>query len=82
MVNLYPGSFQFGANATDRESDLIYFSLVTLTTVGYGDIVPLTGEARMLAALEAVAGVLYVAITVAVLVSAYRRGPSDSADVN
>jgi len=33
----------------------------------------------MLAALEAVSGVLYIAITVAILVSAYRRGPSDSA---
>ena len=76
-VNLYPGSFQLGANATDRQSDLIYFSLVTLSTIGYGDIVPLTGEARMVAALEGVTGVLYIAITVAILVSGYRRGSSD-----
>ena len=74
MVDLYPGSFQLG---TDRQSDLLYFSLVTLTTVGYGDVVPLSGEARMLAALEAVTGVLYIAITIAILVSAYRRGSSD-----
>ena len=79
MDALYPGSFQIGANPTDRQTDLLYFSLVTLTTVGYGDVVPLSGEARMLAALEAVTGVLYIAITVAILVSAYRRGPSDSA---
>ena len=79
MDVLYPGSFQIGANPTDRQTDLLYFSLVTLTTVGYGDVVPLSGEARMLAALEAVTGVLYIAITVAILVSAYRRGPSDSA---
>ena len=59
MVNLYPGSFQLGTDSTDRQSDLIYFSLVTLSTIGYGDIVPLTGEARMLAALEGVTGVLY-----------------------
>jgi len=77
MVNLYPGSFQLGTNSTDRQSDLIYFSLVTLSTVGYGDIVPLTGEARMLAALEGVTGVLYIAITVAILVSGYRRTSSD-----
>ena len=74
MVNLYPGSFQLG---TDRQSDLLYFSLVTLTTVGYGDVLPLSGEARMLAALEAVTGVLYIAITVAILVSGYRRTSSD-----
>jgi hypothetical protein len=47
--------------------------LVTLTTVGYGDILPGSGEVRMLAALEAATGVLYVAITVALLVSAYKR---------
>jgi hypothetical protein len=74
MVNLYPGSFHL---APDRQSDLLYFSLVTLTTVGYGDVLPLSGEARMLAALEAVTGVLYIAITVAILVSGYRRGSSD-----
>jgi hypothetical protein len=79
METLHPGSFQLGSHPTDRQSDLLYFSLITLSTVGYGDIVPLTGEARMLAALEGVTGVLYIAITVATLVSAYKRGPSDSA---
>ena len=61
----------------DRQSDLLYFSLVTLTTVGYGDVLPLSGEARMLAALEGVTGVLYIAITVAILVSGYRRTSFD-----
>jgi hypothetical protein len=77
MEALHPGSFQLGGHLTDRQSDLIYFSLVTLSTIGYGDIVPLTGEARMVAALEGVAGVLYIAITVAILVSGYKRGASD-----
>jgi hypothetical protein len=79
IETLHPGSFQLGGQLTDRQSDFIYFSLVTLSTVGYGDIVPLTGEARMLAALEGVTGVLYIAITVAILVSGFRRGSSDSA---
>ncbi len=71
---IQPGSFQQTVNgATRTQPDFLYFSLVTLTTLGYGDIVPVGGEARMLAALEAVVGVLYVAITVALLVSAYRR---------
>ena len=70
----HPGSFLFNkAKIADRQSELLYFSLVTLSTVGYGDIVPLNGEVRMLAALEGVAGVLYVAITVALLVSAYKE---------
>jgi hypothetical protein len=69
---LIPGSIQRSASAAaDRHAELLYFSLVTLSTIGYGDVVPLHGEARMLAALEGIAGVLYIAITVALLVSAY-----------
>ena len=70
----FPGSILHnGATLADRHSELLYFSLVTLSTIGYGDIVPLYGEVRMLAALEGVTGVLYVAITVALLVSAYKQ---------
>jgi hypothetical protein len=73
IENIYPGSFLWADGLTNRPSDLLYFSLVTLTTVGYGDILPASGEARMLAAMEATTGVLYVAITVALLVSAYKQ---------
>jgi hypothetical protein len=70
---LNPGSIQRSASAAaDRHAELLYFSLITLSTIGYGDVVPLDGEARMLAALEGIAGVLYIAITVALLVSSYR----------
>jgi hypothetical protein len=55
-----------------RAVDLLYFSMVTLTTVGYGDIVPVNGVVRMIAGLEATTGVLYVAITVSILVSGYQ----------
>lgn len=69
----YPGSILQGGSAlTHREDQLLYFSLVTLSTIGYGDIVPVGAEVRMLAALEGLFGVLYIAITVAVLVSAFR----------
>ena len=73
----YPGSIQSGSHAADRQTELLYFSLITLSTIGYGDIVPLAGEARVLAALEGVTGVLYIAITVALLVSRFSRDPSD-----
>lgn len=70
----YPGSILRSSMAmADRSSELLYFSLVTLSTIGYGDVVPLYGEVRMLAALEGVTGVLYVAITVALLVSSYKQ---------
>jgi Ion channel len=73
VETLQPGSFeQTLAGPVRPPIDLLYFSLATLTTLGYGDIVPVGGEVRMLAALESAVGVLYVAITVAVLVSAYK----------
>jgi len=59
-------------NETSRHS-LLYLSLITLTTLGYGDIVPVSPPARMLAAFEAATGVLYIAFTVARLVAAYQR---------
>jgi ion channel len=72
-----PGLFLFNkAPIAGRQSELLYFSLVTLSTIGYGDIVPLDPEVRMLAALEGITGVLYVAITVALLVSAYKASPA------
>jgi voltage-gated potassium channel len=55
-------------NQKERLSQLIYFSMCTLTTLGYGDIVPVARFARTLAWLEAVAGQLYLAILVARLV--------------
>ncbi len=68
-----PGAIQLTAAGRDRQSEILYFSLVTLSTIGYGDILPIGGEVRMLAALEGITGVLYVAITVALLVSAYKQ---------
>jgi Ion channel len=53
-------------------STFLYFSMVTLTTLGYGDIIAIRPAARMFAVLEAAAGVLYLAITVARLVGAAR----------
>jgi len=72
---LQPGSFaEAGITLSGRilPSKLLYFSLVSLATVGYGDIVAVRPAARMLAALEATAGVLYIAITVARLVAGYQ----------
>ncbi len=76
-----PGSFGSAGNVlANRQTELLYFSLVTLSTVGYGDVVALQPEARMVAALEGMAGVLYVAITVAILINSFRRQDSSSSE--
>ena len=52
-----------------------YFSFITLTTVGYGDIAPVAKVARMLAVMEAITGVLYMAVLISRLVGAYSSTP-------
>jgi hypothetical protein len=76
-----PGSIRMGTDIADRQTELLYFSLITLSTVGYGDIVPLSGAARIVTALEGVTGVLYVAITVALLVGRFRHESPDYAEI-
>jgi hypothetical protein len=49
--------------------EFVYFSLVTMTTLGYGDIAPVSQQARSLATLQAVAGQFYVAVLVARIVA-------------
>ena len=57
-------------------STFLYFSMVTLTTLGYGDVIAIRPAARMFAVLEAAAGVLYLAITVARLVGTAQTSSS------
>jgi hypothetical protein len=66
---LRPGAFSGAAAAADSPRAFLYFSFVTLTTVGYGDVLPVHPAARSLAMLEAVTGPLYLAILLARLVS-------------
>ena len=75
------GAFSFNTNAGTRSINGFngfYFSFITLSTVGYGDITPVSKVARMLAAMEAMTGLLYVAILIARLVSLYSApGPAE-----
>jgi len=56
----------------DNLPTAIYFSFVTLTTLGYGDISPITPIAEIIVILEAVTGMFYLAIVVASLISTKR----------
>jgi voltage-gated potassium channel len=73
-INLaLPGSFSGVKSASpDRQmSELLYYSFITLTTLGYGDISPATHLARVFAYFEAILGQFFLAILVAGLVGAH-----------
>ncbi len=79
LERVHPGSFHF--NSVDAASgipsifDFLYYSFVTLTTLGFGDVTPLTARARSLTMLQAIVGVLFVALLIARLVGLYgKRG--------
>jgi hypothetical protein len=69
LAHLRPGAFSGPVNLADGPRAFLYCSFVTLTTVGYGDVLPVHPAARSLAMAEAVTGPLYLAILVARLVS-------------
>jgi hypothetical protein len=75
VASVVPDAFVLPADSAPKKSidpfNALYFSFVTLSTVGYGDIVPAARVARMLAILEAITGVLYLSVLVARLVTLY-----------
>ncbi|MDN7024076.1 two pore domain potassium channel family protein [Methanoculleus sp. FWC-SCC1] len=73
VAAIHPGSF--ASAGILAYPDYLYFSFVTLATLGYGDITPLTDQTRSLAMLEAVTGVLYTAVLIARLVAARGWSP-------
>ena len=72
LVQQVPGAIHFAAGVPDtlsrQPNHLIYFSFVTLATVGYGDAYPVHPAVRSLAVAEALVGQLYIAILIASLV--------------
>jgi voltage-gated potassium channel Kch len=73
MELVSPGSLKFAGGEPEVMNQAVgYFSLVTLTTVGYGDVTPLTPLARRLAMLEGLVGQLYPAILIGWMVSSMR----------
>lgn len=70
VAEIVPNAFAFsGADTSLKGFNGLYFSFITMSTVGYGDITPVAKVARMLAAMEAITGLLYVAILIARLVA-------------
>lgn len=79
-----PGAFHFGgpvdAHAAMDGFHAFYFSFVTLTTVGYGDVAPVSNLARTLAIVEAIAGLFYVAVLISRLVAIFSTSQSPAAE--
>ncbi len=81
-INLEPSALMQGglplgessADSSARSAKILYFSFVTLTTLGFGDITPSGELAQMLVTAEAVIGQLYIAIFIARLMSLYLVG--------
>lgn len=72
LESVHPGAFALSAGDAARPwNALLYFSFTTLTTLGYGDVLPAIPIARALATVQAVAGTLYLAILIARLVGTY-----------
>jgi hypothetical protein len=86
LVEQAPSAIHFEPGETEsfprQPSHLIYFSFTTLTTVGFGDVHPVTPAARALTVAEALVGQLYIAILIASLVGmALQARPVDDEDV-
>ncbi|MCX6926801.1 MAG: potassium channel family protein [Verrucomicrobia bacterium] len=75
VARVTPNAFAFSvppfASHEMTRFNALYFSYMTLTTVGYGDITPVSDAARMLAMMEAMSGALFVGVLIARLVSLY-----------
>lgn len=77
-----PKAFLFSVPGQTMDGfEAFYYSFVTLSTIGFGDITPVSRLARMLSVMEAVTGMFYVAVLVARLVSMYSSAPKKSGPV-
>jgi voltage-gated potassium channel len=83
VARINPGAFVLSAGsdagATMDGFHAFYFSFITLCTVGYGDVTPVSKVARMLAVAEAIAGLFYVAVLISRLVAIYSSSPPTQA---
>ena len=73
---LYPGSYNIEVRIGTLEA--LYFSFVTMTTLGYGEIVPISEQARAITILLSILGPMYVAILIAMIVGKYASQPDPS----
>jgi hypothetical protein len=72
IIHLYSqGAFRFPEGVIPNRSDFIYYSFVTISTLGYGDIIPVSPLAKNFSIFISISGQLYLAMVVAMLVGKY-----------
>ncbi len=76
VQNVHPNAIASSDAKSLEHGDLIYFSYTTLTTTGFGDLIPKSPFARMWTVIEAVAGTFYNAIVIARFVTLYGFKPA------
>lgn len=74
LESINPGTFSplGGAEEHITRGQLLYLSFTTITTLGYGDIVPLTPFAKRLTSIESCLGILYIAIFVGIIIGKFK----------
>lgn len=84
IETIHPGSFQYNiaiaGNPQLRWRNMIYYSFMTLTTIGYGDMTPATAQTQSLSIIEGVIGVLFLAVFIARLIGMYNHATRSSDD--
>jgi len=80
LEKFHPHSFNISENAGIDIGNFLYYSFVTLTSTGYGDILALTKSARALSILEVISGQLYLAIMISRLVGVHASQPRINKD--
>lgn len=85
IISQFVGAGHFRVDNVVRAisfSEAVHFSIVTISTVGYGDIVPASNVARVLASIEVICGVMLLLFGVSELLGYSREHPRDRADTN
>jgi hypothetical protein len=75
LAAFHPNGYLDGVAGLPSAADQLYFSVVTMATVGFGDVTPASQVARAVTVVEALAGQLYLVSVVAAVVGVWRRSP-------
>ncbi len=78
VYHSHTGAINFAGSTAEGFHDYLYFSFVTITTLGYGDITPVSSIAKSVTLLIALSGQLYLTILVAILVGKFLRRKDES----